>query len=50
MVPEKSVTETSSEELERKNKWTIKGNHDQEEADAFLHDTTSQIQRLYQIS
>ena len=43
---EKSVAENFGE----KEKWTDKGNGKQQEADSFLHITTSHTQHLYQIS
>ena len=44
---EKSVTENFVGEKE---KWTNNGNDKQEEAASLLHNTTSYIQYLYQIS
>ena len=44
---EKSVMKTL---LKRKKKWTNKGNDKHEDAGSLLHNTTSGIQCLYQIS
>ena len=43
----KSVTEIFTRQKE---KWTNNGNGKQEEADSLLHNITSYIQHLYQIS
>ena len=50
VVPAKSVTEIYCEGnwTERK-EWTNKENNKQEEADAYLHDTTNHIQLLYKL-
>ena len=44
---EKSVTEKL---IGDKEKWTNTGNDKQQEADSFLHNTTSHTQHLYQMS
>ena len=51
MVPEKSVTETEcGRNWSKRKKWANKGNDNQEETDTLLHDTTSHILCLYEIS
>ena len=47
VVPEKSLTKNF---IGEKEKWTNKGNDKHEDADSVLHNTTSHIQCLYQIS
>ena len=48
VVPENSLTKKIIGEKEKK--WTNKGNDKHGDADSVLHNTTSYIQCLYQIS